>query len=91
MRAALAAGLRALLVALLFAGCSSTTAGKTATTATLQRDHRSRLDLCQGASTVTRPLRPGDPIGGSDGGVDSVGANGEPVNSELGCTDEKAR
>ena len=75
----------AALLFLLLAACSSSS--KTA--AAPQRDGRSRLALCQGASTVTRPLRPGETIGGSDAGVDAVSANGEPVNSQLGCTDEK--
>ena len=72
---------RAALLALLLSACST---GKPATTT---RDQRSRLQLCQGASSVTRPLRPGDTLGGSDGGIDTVGANGEPVNNQLGCTD----
>ena len=77
--------MRPAVLLLLLAACSSTQGAKPAQ----QRDHSSRLQLCQGASTVTRPLRPGQSIGDSDGGVDTVGANGEPVNSELGCTDDK--
>jgi hypothetical protein len=79
--------MRAALLLLLLAACTSSQAKRPAD----QRDHSSRLQLCDGASTVTRPLRPGQSIGSSDGGVDMMGANGEPVNSELGCTNQKDR
>ena len=84
------------LLTLLLAGCSASTASGASSTpsgssqARRTGDQRSRSARCMNSSTVITPIHPGEEPR-PDGGVETVGPNGERETSDIGECDPDPR